>query len=992
MRKQFLLIPLFFFCLTLSPSLAWAQGTVSGNITDADNGDALPGVNVVIKEAPSVGTITDFDGNYTIELKEGWTTLVFSYVGYEDIEEVINGRSTINIKLSEAAVGLDQVIVSASKRKEKILNAPASVSVISASKIQNQASLTVIDNLKKTPGVDIMSTGLVSANVNLRGFNGIFDGELLTMVDNRIGRVPSLKVNAFQLIPGNNFDIEKMEVVRGPGSALYGPNAAGGVLHMITKSPLDIDGKQETSVAMTTGFRNIIIDGPEGADFSKGDMRMTFKPTFRTAIKLSDKVAFKISGKYLTGHDWENYDTREPVIGQPMAFGTVQNGQVWQKDNSRGIESFDRDFRIVNYNGDARLDFRPTKDTELVFASGLSSTQNLELSGLGASQSSGWQYWYAQSRFRWKDFFVQYFVNSSDAGNSTYLIPQGTNPNDTIQAQLLIDKSKLHVVQLQHKYDPLRNLQFIYGLDALMTRPNTEGTINGRFEDQDNVNQYGGYLQGEWEINDQFKVVAAGRVDYHDVIEETQISPRAALVYKPSPQHTVRATYNKAFATPSTLSLSLDLANGIHPLWNGQQNPLNPQGVLMNIRGIGNPVGYGYATDAESGDLLYTNFWDGQQYTLANNTNNNHVYFKNIIDVVTAQLQAESPESIRDQVPGIVEIIFLNIWGADGSIQNADLAAIDFLEFLETGDHEGSLWEETGSLENVKGVESQKSETTETYELGYKGMFQSKLFLTVDAYYTIKKNRRSGLLNHSPFVTFNPADLGVALGEDSGGNLLHDNLAIAEGLVDFFTDGESSLWELFENNEEYVVDANENAYEELVKIIQDANAQLGVGVVTPTNDKVGNDMILTYINQGDVSIWGADFGFTYLVNKNIQVGGAYSFVNKNEIEVSTGGTVKLNAPKNKFSLSYDHLFENSGIGYGLNYRWYEGFPAQSAVYVGDVETYYTLDGKVFYRPKNLEGFQATIDVNNLLGREYRSFPGTPRIGRMAFLKLAYTIK
>jgi len=269
-----------------------------------------------------------------------------------------------------------------------------------------------------------MSTGLVGANVNLRGFNGVFNGQMLTMVDNRIGRVPSLRVNAFQLIPGNSYDIDKIEVVRGPASALYGPNAAEGVMHMITKSPIDIDGKQETSISLTTGLRNVIIDPPDGADFKKGDLKYAIKPEFRTALKFSDKVGLKISGKYMAGQDWEYYDPREPEINQPIIFGTEQDGNAWQRDETdqyhdftdvvevfdadsnvigtrtNTYSKFDRNFGINNWNGDIRLDFRPGKDNEIVFATGMSSTQNLELTGLGAAQSVNWRYTYGQAWLR----------------------------------------------------------------------------------------------------------------------------------------------------------------------------------------------------------------------------------------------------------------------------------------------------------------------------------------------------------------------------------------------------------------------------------------------------------------------------------------------------------------------------------------------------------------------------------------------------------------
>ncbi|PSR04774.1 MAG: hypothetical protein BRD50_02840, partial [Bacteroidetes bacterium SW_11_45_7] len=171
-----------------------------------------------------------------------------------------------------------------------------------------------------------MKTGIISSNVNVRGFNNIFSGAMLTIADNRIGRVPSLRANIFQLIPSNNYDIERIEVARGPASALDGPNATAGVMHIITKSPLDIKDDFETIVSLAGGERS------------------TIKPEFWHAGKISDKFGYKISGSYTQGHDWRHYDPREPEVADTVVFGTVKNGQLFQPDtvsyvNENGVDT-----------------------------------------------------------------------------------------------------------------------------------------------------------------------------------------------------------------------------------------------------------------------------------------------------------------------------------------------------------------------------------------------------------------------------------------------------------------------------------------------------------------------------------------------------------------------------------------------------------------------------------------------------------------------------
>ena len=120
--------------------------------------------------------------------------------------------------------------------------------------------------------------------------------------------------------------------------------------------------------------------------------------------------------------------------------------------------------------------------------------------------------------------------------------------------------------------------------------------------------------------------------------------------------------------------------------------------------------------------------------------------------------------------------------------------------------------------------------------------------------------------------------------------------------------------------------------------------------------------------------------------------GSYSFASKDRMFSSIGDTVFFNAPKHKFSLGFDHTVGQTGVTYGANFRWHQGFPAASSVYIGNVDDYSILDLRLNYRPPLLDALQITVDVNNVLGTKYQTFPGVPLIGRMGYLKLAYTFK
>lgn len=202
------------------------------------------------------GTVTDFDGNYVLRVMAG-DIVVFRYVGYEDQVFVITENAVINVQLEESDVRLNPVVVSASRRKEKLLDAPSSITLIDGTSLQKRVTVNMIDQIKNVAGVHIARTGIQGGPPSVRGFGGYYTGYLMTLVDNRMTNLPSLRINAYSMIPTSDEDIDKVEILRGPASALYGPNTGEGVVHMITKSPID---EPETRVHVGVGVRSFMKD------------------------------------------------------------------------------------------------------------------------------------------------------------------------------------------------------------------------------------------------------------------------------------------------------------------------------------------------------------------------------------------------------------------------------------------------------------------------------------------------------------------------------------------------------------------------------------------------------------------------------------------------------------------------------------------------------------------------------------------------------------
>jgi len=475
-----------------------------GIITDAKTNEELVGANVVITSGEfRQGTSTNSIGKYELQnIPPGSYTLSISFISYKSklIEEIVLADSVtklLNIELIPTGIEMSPVVVTASRQLQKVDEAPAAVIILESTDIESNPTLVTTEHLKGLTAIDVVSTGLNQDRVVIRGFNGAISSRLLVLTDYRLAQVPSLRFNVYNLIPTIDEDIERIELVLGPGSALYGPNSAGGVMHIITKSPFSSKG-----TTMTIG----------------GGERSIFMASFRHAGIFNKQIGYKISGQYYQGNDWEYFDRAEP-------------------------DSIERDFNVEKISADARIDFLLTHDFTAILSGGISRISDIEITGASAVQAIDWTSSYIQGRLSYKALFAQVYFNRSDAGESFFLR----------NGDLLIDNSSLLVAQIQHGFTLMNERQrFTYGTDLLLTRPNTQNTLHGSNEDNDDINEIGVYLQSETILSSKLNLILAARVDENSRLQDMVFSPRAAIVYQANENNTFRITFNRAYQTPET--------------------------------------------------------------------------------------------------------------------------------------------------------------------------------------------------------------------------------------------------------------------------------------------------------------------------------------------------------------------------------------------------------------------------------------------------------
>jgi outer membrane receptor protein involved in Fe transport len=235
---------LFLAVIALGAGSTAAQeaGRIEGQVRGIDD-QAVSGVTVMIREIPAVD-ISDRNGRYAFPgVPPGSYTMTFTLGNNSVTEEgvaITSGlTATVNMKV-EWDIGYAETITiySASRRVERVVDAPAAVTVVTEQEIERQASHGQLPKLLEfTPGAEVTQSGLYDYNFNTRGFNSSLNRRVATLIDGRDPSVPFLGAQEWAAVSFPLDDLASLELVRGPSAALYGANASSGVLNMVTRAP-----------------------------------------------------------------------------------------------------------------------------------------------------------------------------------------------------------------------------------------------------------------------------------------------------------------------------------------------------------------------------------------------------------------------------------------------------------------------------------------------------------------------------------------------------------------------------------------------------------------------------------------------------------------------------------------------------------------------------------------------------------------------------------
>jgi len=523
-------------------------GSVTGRVIDIQNGEVLPGATIEIKGSHTL-TFTHKDGYFTFrKLSAGRITLLVSCVGYETMEftaTVVNDRvTTVNAAMTvDNKVG-NEVVVAASKRAEKVLNAPASVQVIGRRELEQFAGSNVFEMFSKVQGVEFVRTGVDYIAINARGFYTLGNNKFFQLVDGRnTMSTVSVGLPLYNLASFNKEDVETVEIILGPQSALYGPNVYHGLVYINTKDPRKYQG---TTVAV-----------------SAGNMAQ-FNARFRQAAKIDDRWAYKLTGEYATGKDFEFHDsvyagdqTGTPYFGPPVA-----------------IPERNVDFNFRHIRGEAYLYYRFAQKANIIFSGGGAENNFLGVSGSGRNQMRASRTSFLQAKVEHPNYFVTIYNTWGNIGSS-YSVSSYTAdfwnrthsslPPDSVNGRLSPDEAEAYALRYGNRFKEKNQrlngeaqynhffekpgLFFVAGLSYQKDKPNSYGYTLVDKEKNIRVTQYGAVLLAEKTFRHGIRLTSAGRLDHHSNFGNF-FSPKVGVIKKTGDGN-FRITWAKAYAMPS---------------------------------------------------------------------------------------------------------------------------------------------------------------------------------------------------------------------------------------------------------------------------------------------------------------------------------------------------------------------------------------------------------------------------------------------------------
>lgn len=955
----------------LSTSLIWAQSSQLSGKVIGPNGEPLIGANIIVV-GTILGTTTDIDGNFSFTARQEFPFVIrVSMIGYEgqDIEVSSENATNMEIRLSEQAIMGQEVVVSASRVEESILESPVSVEKMGILAIKNTAAESYYRGIANLKGVDYVTSSINFQIYNARGFNSTGNTRFVQLVDGMDTQAPALNFPIGSLNGPSDLDVESIEFIPGAASALYGPNAFNGILLIQGKNPFDYQGLSASVKLAANHIGNSDLNNedaimnPSRSEFGPDGAQPMYTASIRYAKAFNNKFAFKLNFTYSGATDWYGTSLQDrnadatPLgfdhnpgadrlhaygdevainMGIVKASGTFrQNAEALQLDpDALPAITVSRtpylEDDIVNYNAE-----------NIKFGGGLFYRINdkMELSynysyGGGTSIYTGAQR-YSLADFsiqshrlelRGDNFFIRSYTTQENSGGSYIADLTGVLINSQWQDNstwfgtygigYLLAKRSGATDEAAHKSarnyaDVNRLLPGTPEFEAAKEQAISQVIPNGsKFNDNSAMYHTEGQYDFKNEIQGMDLLIGASYKLYQlrsngTIFADTPDNPITISEYGGFIQGA------KAFADDK-LRLTASFRFDKNENFAGQ---INPRVSLVikpadqhNIRMSWQT---GFRNPTTQGQHIDLNVVSARLLGGLDYYREKYNIFENAYRIASVNAFVEKFAT-----------------EADGDL--AQLGNPEYLALLEPY-----------APEDVPQV---KPEQISSFELGYKALLNNSVMIDVVGYYNI----------YNDFITQ------VSMRKAAG------VINVPTGTSNDPTD--ANFWGYHPDTEQNIRNAST--------------------LLTPITTPGQENTFQTYTNFNEqVTGAGAAIGLDYMISRGYTLGFNYNW-NKLIAGLDENFLNDFNTPEHKANISFGNRKATDNLGFNIMYRWQDAFRWEASFGQGDVPAIGTLDAQVSYK---LSGIRSILKIggSNLLNTKHVMNFGGPTIGAIYYVSLSF---
>jgi outer membrane receptor protein involved in Fe transport len=585
---------LIVFMLLLVPTAAAAQSaTISGTIVDSSNA-VVPGATVVLTgPGGSQTTVSGAQGDYSFRgVAAGTYQIAVTLAGFATATRTGISVASANVEVPRITLALgtlgETIVVSASRIDTALADAPATMSVVTSETLSSTPAQNYADLLRGVPGVNAIQMSARDINLTSRQATSTLSNSELVLVDGRSVYLDFFGLVLWDFVPTNLGDVKQIEVIRGPASAVWGANALTGVVNIITKSPREQKGG--TVVLNAGGFSR---DAGSGVGQGAGSIYGA-NATFADAP--SSVWSYRVSAGYFNSDAYSRPTGQIPRIVDPRNPSAFVGGAPYPTDGSGPTGTAFRNRGTSQPKFDMRVD-QEISGGRITYAGGVGASQGIIHTGIGPFDIQKGSYiGYGKVNYAKGALKVNAFANlvSAEAPNLLLVNPATGQPLQLNFSTQTYDLEAGDAVRAGSRQ--------VFTFGGNVRRNNFDITIAPAAE---NRTEIGGYLQDEIFL-DPLRLTIGGRVDKFGNLADPVFSPRIAALVRVAPEHTIRASFNRAFRSPSVINnyLSTQIIaptdlSGLAPLLPPPLAPLVAQPFPLVVNAVGSKIPINGTAQAE---------------------------------------------------------------------------------------------------------------------------------------------------------------------------------------------------------------------------------------------------------------------------------------------------------------------------------------------------------------------------------------------------------